>query len=100
MKNHWAFRHYPENNVQLVLFSLVVGLYQGIAGTCGHELFHHKHWFNKFMGNLPYIVGLYGHFGDEHVQGHHKYIATDEDPVSAGFNESIYYCWFKAFFGT
>jgi len=83
-----------------VLFCFVTGFFQGIAGTVGHELVHYKEWYNKFMGTWPYMLGLYTHFGDEHVQGHHKYIATDEDPVSAGLNESVYYAIGKAVIGT
>ena len=52
------------------------------------------------MGSFPYMLNLYTHFGDEHVQGHHKYIATDEDPVSAGLNDSVYYAIAKAIIGT
>ena len=78
----------------------MVGFFQGIAGTVGHELVHYKEWYNKAMGSLPYMLNLYTHFGDEHVQGHHKYIATDEDPVSAGLNESVYYAIAKAVIGT
>jgi alkane 1-monooxygenase len=32
----------------------------------------------------------YGHFGVEHNFGHHKYVATPNDPASSRYNESIY----------
>lgn len=51
----------------MVLFCFVVGMFQGISGTIGHELVHYKEWYNKMMGSLPYMQNLYTHFGDEHV---------------------------------
>jgi alkane 1-monooxygenase len=35
------------------------------------------------------LVG-YGHFYIEHNKGHHRHVATPEDPASARFGESIY----------
>ena len=84
----------------MVLFCFVIGFFQGISGIVGHELVHYKEWYNKFMGTWPYTLNLYSHFGDEHVQGHHKYIATDEDPVSGGLNDSVYYAIARAIMGT
>lgn len=33
---------------------------------------------------------MYSHFLDEHLQGHHKYVSTPEDPATSRRNESIY----------
>ena len=42
------------------------------------------------MARLALALIAYGHFGVEHNVGHHKKVATPEDPASARFNESIY----------
>jgi len=34
---------------------------------------------------------MYSHFLDEHLQGHHKYVSTPEDPATARKNETIYH---------
>jgi len=34
---------------------------------------------------------MYSHFVDEHIKGHHKYIATPEDPATSLKNESVYH---------
>ena len=45
--------------------------------------------FNKFMGTIPYFLCCYSHFGGEHVKGHHRHIATSEDPVSSFKGDSV-----------
>ena len=72
------------------MFILISGFFSGVSGTAGHELVHEKSAFNKFVGNWTYIIGMYTHFWDEHVNGHHNYIATDGDPVCHKKGVSIY----------
>lgn len=39
---------------------------------------------------------MYTHFWDEHVNGHHKFIATCNDPVSHEMGSNLYYAVPKA----
>ena len=98
--DHWIFENKPQNAVQYILLAFVLGFFQALAGTAGHELVHQKDWINKFVGNLPYIECMYSHFWEEHVQGHHKNIATPLDPVCHDINVSFYTAIPKAIIGT
>lgn len=46
-----------------------------------HELFHKDIALEKFLGTLTLSKNLYMHFEIEHIYGHHKKVATTEDPV-------------------
>ena len=88
--DHYIFTMKPEGLVHTVLFYFVIGFFAGISSLAGHELVHHKHWIHKVGGSIPYSQFLYSHFWDEHTKGHHKYIATQEDPVSHEIGTSSY----------
>lgn len=70
--------------------SLSVGVLAALDSICGHELFHKKEWYNKLVGQFAYTRYFYSHFFDEHLQGHHKAVATTEDPATALYGQSIY----------
>lgn len=62
-----------------------------------HELFHKDSQFDKalgtddcYLGTLHQIKSLYMHFTIEHLYGHHKRVATPEDPASAPKGMSLY----------
>lgn len=74
-----------------------------IVGSMGinvaHELGHRKEWHHKYMAWSLLIPALYLHFYIEHNRGHHKYVATKEDPASARLGESIYAFWVRSVTG-
>ena len=82
------------------MFTLVQTFFTGVAVTAGHELVHRKGFWHKFVGNIPYVTFFYSHFWDEHCNGHHKTMATPEDPVSSPINRSIYEAIYYGFVGT
>jgi len=43
---------------------------------------------------------MYSHFLDEHLQGHHKYMCTPEDPATAKRDESLYHFIVKSVIGS
>jgi alkane 1-monooxygenase len=52
-----------------------------------HELFHKEHSdVDSFFGCLTMSRNLYMHFYIEHLHGHHKNVATPNDPASAKLN--------------
>ena len=65
-----------------------------IIGSTGinvaHELGHRENKFEQIVAKVMLIPALYMHFFLEHNLGHHKNIATDEDPASAKYGESVY----------
>lgn len=55
-----------------------------------HECMHKKDKVSVFLGWAMLLKCWYMHFVIEHTQGHHKRVATPEDPASAAMNDNIY----------
>jgi alkane 1-monooxygenase len=74
----------------VLALGLATGVTGGVCITTGHELGHKQsaveRWLTKFLLAVP----AYGHFWVDHNYGHHRAVATPEDPVSARMGESIY----------
>lgn len=70
--------------------TLSVGLISGLAINTGHELGHKKTALERWLAKIVLAVVGYGHFFVEHTRGHHKDVATPEDPASARLGENIY----------
>lgn len=64
-----------------------------IGGFCinlGHELGHKPDALRRWLAKLVLAPTGYGHFVVEHNLGHHRDVATPEDPASSRMGESIY----------
>ncbi|MGC4061026.1 MAG: alkane 1-monooxygenase [Aquabacterium sp.] len=70
--------------------ALSVGLVNGIAINTAHELGHKKSKFDRWLARVSLAPTFYGHFYVEHNRGHHKNVATPEDPASSRFGESFW----------
>lgn len=71
--------------------TLTMGLCCGVLGiNVGHELGHRVNRFEQTLAKMLLLTSLYMHFFIEHNKGHHKNVATPEDPSSARFGESVY----------
>jgi alkane 1-monooxygenase len=70
--------------------AVVAGLTSGLAINTGHELGHKKSKLERYLAKIVLAVPAYGHFWIEHNRGHHRDVATPEDPASARMGESIY----------
>lgn len=68
----------------------VAGLASGLGINTGHELGHKKSGLERTLAKIVLAVPAYGHFWIEHNRGHHRDVATPEDPASARMGESIY----------
>lgn len=70
-----------------------------LCGTFGinvaHELGHRVNRFEQSLAKALLLTSLYMHFFIEHNKGHHKNVATPEDPSSARLNEPIYSFYFR-----
>lgn len=62
----------------------------GIGITVSHELMHRADKVERVLGDILLASVLYMHFRIEHVRGHHRNVATPEDPATARFGESFY----------
>jgi alkane 1-monooxygenase len=69
----------------------VMGLLCGVFGiNVGHELGHRTNIFETTLAKILLLTSLYMHFYIEHNKGHHKRVATHEDPSSARKGESVF----------
>jgi alkane 1-monooxygenase len=76
-----------------------MGMLCGTFGiNVGHELGHRPNRFEQWLAKLSLMTSLYMHFFIEHNKGHHKNVATPEDPSSARYGEPIYSFWFRTVF--
>ena len=73
-----------------------------LCGTFGinvaHELGHRSTKYEQWMAKALLATSLYMHFFIEHNKGHHKYVATPQDPSSARLNEPIYFFYVRTIF--
>jgi alkane 1-monooxygenase len=70
-----------------------------LCGTFGinvaHELGHRVNVFEQTLAKASLLTSLYMHFFIEHNKGHHKNVATPDDPSSARYNEPVYLFYFR-----
>lgn len=68
-----------------------VGALHAVGITMSHELGHKMNDKTQvFFAQLGSACSGYAHFNIEHNKGHHKHVATPEDPASSRMGESIY----------
>ena len=78
--------------LELVGLTLSTGIIAGTIGiTFAHELVHRPGRFELALGEILLASTSYAHFAIEHVYGHHRRVATPEDPATARFDESLYH---------
>src|SRR3546814_5711077 len=75
---------------EVVALAFSLGIVNGLALNTGHELGHKKEPFDRWMAKIVLAVVGYGHFFIEHNKGHHRDVATPEDPATSRMGESIY----------
>ena len=73
-----------------------VGMSGGSIGiTTAHELIHRQNKYMRGIGVVLLVLCCYGHFRIEHVYGHHKHVATKEDPATARRGENFYFYFIR-----
>jgi alkane 1-monooxygenase len=77
--------------------TLVMGLLCGVMGiNVGHELGHRTKPYEQFLAKMLLLTSLYLHFFIEHNRGHHKRVATPDDPSTARLGEMLYVFYFRS----
>ena len=75
-----------------------------VIGTCGinvgHELGHRNSLLEQTLAKTLLLPALYMHFFIEHNLGHHRHVATPNDPASAKKGEILYFFWLKSIIGS
>ncbi len=80
---------------------VTMGLLCGVFGiNVAHELGHRVNKGEQLMAKALLLTSLYTHFFIEHNRGHHKHVATHNDPSSARYNESIFAFYPRTLFFT
>lgn len=73
-----------------------MGLLLGSFGiNVSHELGHRVNKFEQALAKAGLLTSMYTHFFIEHNKGHHKNVATPEDPSSARLHEPVYIFYFR-----
>lgn len=76
-----------------------MGAINGIGVNTAHELSHRPQKKDHYWSHASLMPLAYNHFRIEHPYGHHKRVATPEDPASSKMGESFYRFWPRTVFG-
>lgn len=86
----WFVGTQPLTGWSVLALAITAGSYSGLGINTAHELGHKKPAFERWLARVVLAVPAYGHFCVEHNRGHHKDVATPEDPASSRMGENIY----------
>jgi alkane 1-monooxygenase len=91
---YFFLKSFSQPNLSAVTLTgrvLSMGLLCGTFGiNIGHELGHRIKPAEQWLAKASLLTSLYVHFFIEHNKGHHKNVATPQDPSSARYNEPVY----------
>ena len=77
-----------------------LGMMCGVIGiNVAHELGHRIRPLDRMLSKCLLVSSLYAHFYIEHNRGHHRHVATPNDPATARRNEMIYIFWLRSIVG-
>lgn len=89
-----------SNTLNLVAFIFIFSNLNAVQFAVAHEIFHKSGTFNRYLGTVHMVKNLYMHFTYEHLYGHHRKVATPEDPASAEKGITLYQFFPRTFFGS
>jgi alkane 1-monooxygenase len=96
----WYVATHDLSLIQQVGFGITVGVVSGIGINAAHELGHKREDLEHWASKLALAPSWYGHFFVEHNWGHHKKVATPQDPASSRLGESFYRFWPRTVLGS
>lgn len=73
-----------------ILLGTLMGMVNGVAINTAHELSHKSTKLDHYLSHLALVPSAYNHFRIEHPYGHHRRVATPEDPASSRFGETFW----------
>jgi len=86
----WFATRRSASPIELVGVVVVVGMTGGVIGiTVAHELVHRTSRVDRAFGGALLVMVSYLHWAIEHVAGHHRRVATPEDPATARLGEPL-----------
>ena len=78
------------NDLILTGAILTTSINSGVSIVIAHELVHRPKKWERLLGRIILWTVNYMHFETEHIRGHHRTVATAEDPASAPAWMSLY----------
>ena len=96
----WYF-FYSIDKVNLETYEIIgriltMGTICGHSINIAHELGHRGRKLEQSLSKILLLGSLYMHFIIEHNRGHHKRVATIEDPATARKGEILYFFLFRS----
>lgn len=86
--------------IDQIMMGCTMGAINGIALNTAHELSHKSEKKYHYMSHMALLPTGYVHFRVEHPYGHHRRVATPEDPASSQMGESFWQFWPRTVFGS
>lgn len=74
-------------------------VFGGLGINVAHELGHRPTKSMQLLAQILLLPSLYTHFFIEHNRGHHRRMATPEDPATARLGEALYAFWIRSTVG-
>lgn len=88
----------PLQTYEIIGLAISNAFAVGIGGTLSHELCHRESRFDQFVGVLVFGVLGMANFIVYHNYGHHRVVATPQDPATARYGESFWtFTWRNTF---
>lgn len=86
----WASGRTSVSRVEIAGWVVTAGITGGVMGiTVAHELIHRSSRLDRLLGGVLLTMVFYLHWAIEHVAGHHRRVATREDPATARLGEPL-----------
>ena len=97
----WLIYVRSPSLLEFILFSISMGISSGIMGiNSSHEMQHRvNNKLEPLLARITLSMVLYMHWAVEHVVGHHRTVATPDDPATAPLGQSYYRFWWRTIFG-
>jgi alkane 1-monooxygenase len=87
----WRCVHGSFSGLEIAGMMVSLGIINGAGGiNIAHELMHRKAPLQRALAEILMTTVSYTHFCVEHVLGHHRNVATPDDPASSRLGESLY----------
>lgn len=84
---------------QQIALGFSIGLFGGTIINVSHELVHRSSRVAQFHAKIALASVCYMHWGLEHVHGHHRHVATPQDPATARRGQTVYSFWWQSLVG-
>lgn len=95
----WLVSSQSVSTTEIIGLTFSLGIVLGTNGiNVAHELGHRLKTKERYLGKLLLLPSLYMHFFIEHNFGHHVNAATQEDPATAKYNQTVYSFWITSVF--